>query len=322
MSRRNHPHVRSGFTLVELLVVIGIIAVLIGILLPSLNRARRTAKTATCLSSLRQIGNFVQMYVSDNKGFLPAAKHTWQEAGTTYASREKHWYDYIGKYANNNREVNWNGSQIANSMGSIQDTQATLKSSNLITRGCSEWVSTDWATTRVDGQGGEPKYIILATEAGNGSTLNNGYGFNSYVFSPTIFTTVQNGSRLSLNIANTAFPARATNTGWYYKASQIKRTPERAMAFDNQGGTVSITPFQPANSPWWKHSTFGTWSKMPPVPCAISMSLDFNRHGRKKIGNAYTDPSMNVLFYDGHAATVSCKDAYYAVHFLDDGGAR
>lgn len=62
---------RGAFTLVELLVVIGIIALLVSILLPSLNRAREAAKRANCLSNLRGIGQFCVMYVNQNKGFLP-----------------------------------------------------------------------------------------------------------------------------------------------------------------------------------------------------------------------------------------------------------
>src|SRR5438067_1113947 len=62
---------RCAFTLVELLVVIGIIAVLISILLPTLASAREAANRAVCLSNLRTIGQMLIMYANENKGKVP-----------------------------------------------------------------------------------------------------------------------------------------------------------------------------------------------------------------------------------------------------------
>src|SRR5687767_365774 len=62
---------RGGFTLVELLVVIGIIAVLISMLLPALNRSREQARRVSCAANLKQIGAAFHMYAGENKGKLP-----------------------------------------------------------------------------------------------------------------------------------------------------------------------------------------------------------------------------------------------------------
>ena len=60
---------RHGFTLVELLVVIGIITVLIAMLLPALNKARTQAAMITCSSNVRQLGNFLAQYATANHDY-------------------------------------------------------------------------------------------------------------------------------------------------------------------------------------------------------------------------------------------------------------
>ena len=82
-----------GFTLVELLVVIGIIAVLVGLLLPAMNRSRKAAARAVCLANLHQIYQLFQLYASDANDQIPIGYdgadagnlNNGQEQGTFYA---------------------------------------------------------------------------------------------------------------------------------------------------------------------------------------------------------------------------------------------
>lgn len=89
---------RTGFTLVELLVVIGIIALLISILLPSLSKAREMGKSIKCLSNLRQLGMATYGYANEHKGFLPYPTTQWDGSDTSANNEKMLWFNAVDPY--------------------------------------------------------------------------------------------------------------------------------------------------------------------------------------------------------------------------------
>jgi len=94
---------RTAFTLVELLVVIGIIALLVGILMPSLSRARQEAQRVTCQSNLRQLYALTVIYQGENKNYYPVP--TWplsdifNEVPSVPSTDTKIWFNALPKFA-------------------------------------------------------------------------------------------------------------------------------------------------------------------------------------------------------------------------------
>ncbi len=96
LSNRPSRQSTRGFTLVELLVVIGIIALLISILLPTLGRARSSANSIACQSNLRQVGLGLLLYADGNKQSLPRADE--RNLATGNAEQRPYWSDHVAAY--------------------------------------------------------------------------------------------------------------------------------------------------------------------------------------------------------------------------------
>src|SRR5438067_834025 len=140
-----------AFTLVELLVVIGIIALLVGILLPALGAARRQAGAVKCAASLREVGNSFLMYAQDNNGFAPAARLFNGTGAPVYnlygfdfdvaGGKPPYWTNYLSRYVTKTKVGYASG-------GSGQDASLAQKTSIF-------WACPAWSGyTRVADAGG------------------------------------------------------------------------------------------------------------------------------------------------------------------------
>jgi prepilin-type processing-associated H-X9-DG protein len=317
---------------VELLVVIGIIAVLVGILLPALGKARRSAQGAACLSNLRQLSNAVVMYASENNQWMPAAAGSsdaeWNSANsvngsfpfptnpttgrkdTSYTANWIAWYREVDPVTGQN---NFPGGDAS----AIQDQNITYS-------GLAKYLAIPLVTTAWDGQNGLPNSNTISgtydhvficpgddrTDRPNGRAGNvyrYSYSMNGWISLPP-----KNRSGQTAPTGVNANTARVWGT-FNGKITSI-RQPSNIVLFiceDSQTLDDGIAVLDA-----W------AWSK-PPGSGEVNTVSPRHTSGARSANQTTATAAIpgynqdgygNASFCDGHAEIVSRKDVLRAVH--------
>jgi prepilin-type N-terminal cleavage/methylation domain-containing protein/prepilin-type processing-associated H-X9-DG protein len=297
----------KAFTLVELLVVIGIIAVLVGILLPALGAARRQAASVKCAAQLREIGNCFKMYELENKGYWPPARingygpnypsgpyTAYNIDGVNYQSTtQAYWYSFLAKYATKNK------------VGTAVGTNANdaLLSRQTIFFGCPSW----------DG------YRAGGVTAGDTNHVQPGFGMNPY---PTFTDRYPTATVYPPTTERAIVAPYDPALGRFLKAKTWSRSSERMLVADSRfwlaqsGRPPAAGPYPPAVTaqPILQNSSAGYGND------SVQSLIDMYRHGKAPgIQGGNYDPrggkiSYNVLYCDGHVSTANDgREAYRAI---------
>lgn len=300
-----------AFTLVELLVVIGIIAILVGVLLPALSAARRQAAAVKCAAELREIGNCFKMYELESKGWWPAARINGYRAtyptgatiaynidGVNYPNTQGagYWFTFLAKYATKGK------------VGTAVGTNASdaLLSRQTIFFGCPAW----------DG------YRRGGVFVGDTNVVQVGYGMNPY---PAFAANVTYGSIPSPESLNAEIDP-AGPLGRFLKAKTWTRPSERMLVADCKFWRASS--YVPPAGPWppavVPQPIYSNSTSDPATSVQFDSGtsvIDLYRHGKtpRVIANYKFDPrggkiSYNILYADGHVSSpIDGKEAYRSI---------
>jgi prepilin-type N-terminal cleavage/methylation domain-containing protein/prepilin-type processing-associated H-X9-DG protein len=289
---------RRGFSLIELLVVIGIIAILVALVLASLASARRQARAVKCQAAMREIANGFFLYANDHRGYYPVARWRVPSGNDGTGVSMLYWNDFIGRYVSSarfNQSLLDNPNQFGRARASVM-------------WGCPNWdgISADLA----------PSFNLE-----NISVYENGYTMNIY---PTFEPDYPSNPAQNLPSSEWAvFSDDPPANGRWYRQTNWTRPANRALVVESilwllgfhvsDGGKIA---------PQRADRGFG----IDPRPGANH--IDRYRHGRYPTPNTSTSPPIypsgkgrvqyNVAFADGHVEVMhSIEDGYRAIRMRD-----
>jgi prepilin-type N-terminal cleavage/methylation domain-containing protein/prepilin-type processing-associated H-X9-DG protein len=318
LSRENRRH-RSAFTLVELLVVIGIIALLVGILLPTLSNARRAAQTTKCAAALREVGSAFQLYAMENKGYYPPMR-CFEPYRLTFNSNppvdyelsQNFWMFFLGKYVAKTKM-----NKTATGTLTQADVQALATAMSSVLWGCPNF--NPIVSTANDYRIGFNGVMMVHT----------GYGMNGWpeytaTYPPASMTDIQalgDGVSPTLDvqavsgIRPTAGNWGKLSSGRWYKQRQYTNASERVLAADARAFFVEAMAAPNSQSIVGQvdmnYLSSGVWGSGPGLG---ETTYDFYRHGKypPKPGTIHKPTGgkvmFNILYADGHVKAAVTRE--------------